>query len=155
MENYPYCGKLVKKTFSADETLKLGESFAAGLNNKNLFLWGELGAGKTTFLKGLGKGLAVKQKVVSPSFQLVRNYTDGSGRLRLIHLDLYRLSSLEEILHLGWNDILESDAAVAVEWADRASDILPRQGVFMKFSHIAPDEREIEIYSEKRNIPGF
>ncbi len=155
MENYSYCGKLVKKTLSASETIKLGEQFAAGLDNKNIFLWGELGAGKTTFLKGLGKGLAVREEVASPSFQLVRSYTGPSGALRLMHLDLYRLNSLEEILHLGWNDILDSDAAVAVEWADRAIDILPEEGIFMKFSHIAPDEREIEIYSEKRNIPGF
>ena len=155
MENFRTCGKLVKKTYSASETVKFGEEFAAGLTDDNLFLWGELGAGKTTFLKGLGKGLGINSPVVSPTFQLVRNYRGPAGQRSLIHIDLYRLSSLQEIMHLGWDDMLESSVPAAVEWADRAKQLWPEKGIFIKFTHISPDEREIDIYREKKDIPGI
>ncbi len=154
MENYSACGKLVRNTGSAAQTSSLGAELAGRLKKGNIFLWGELGAGKTTFLKGLGKGLGIKENIVSPSFQLVRKYRDETGNLRLVHLDLYRLSSLEEIMHLGWDELLAEKAVTAIEWADRARRLWPERGVFIKFNHLSPKKRRLEINFSKKNVSG-
>lgn len=83
-----------------------------------LLLEGEMGAGKTTFVRGLARGLRVAGDVMSPTFQLVRVY---GGRLQLAHVDLYRLSDAAEVADLGLDELLE-DGAVVVEWGERLPD---------------------------------
>ena len=120
--------------------------------SRNLFLIGDLGSGKTTLLKGIGSGLGIREsEIVSPTFQIVRRY-DG-GRKPLIHLDLYRLNDISEILHLGWTDMIEADAAMAIEWADRAREIWPDEGMFIYSVTISEQEREYTIYSNKKDVP--
>ncbi len=106
------------KSFSEEETFRLGEKIARELRGDELILiTGELGAGKTVLVKGLASGLGVidVESVCSPSFTLVNIYP---GRVNLIHVDLYRLEDQEEIADLGLEDYLGS-GVMAVEWAER------------------------------------
>jgi len=153
VKNLTSCGKLVETTGSVDETFQLGKKIAAEAlkKNTNIFLWGELGAGKTTFLKGVGLGLGITENIVSPTFQLVRKYEGTMGRF--IHIDLYRLSDTEEIMYLGWEELLREEAVTAVEWAGRAKDILPEEGLFVMITVISKEERKFEICTKKKNIP--
>ena len=93
-----------------------------------LVLSGGLGAGKTTFVQGLARGLGVTEPVTSPSFTLVRRY---QGRLVLVHADLYRLDRVHEVLDLGIDELAGDDGVVAVEWGEVARPHLPsgRHGI--------------------------
>lgn len=138
---------------STDDTRIFGKQLAHDLKKKhqNIFLAGELGAGKTTLLKGIGEGLGIKEDIISPSFQLIRRYNCPNG-IKLIHLDLYRLKDINEILHLGWWELLEEEGIVAVEWADRAKDILPEKANFLTIKFISKKKRQIEIFHKKKDI---
>jgi len=137
---------MLKKTISADDTANIGYDLAQQLLEKpeNIFLKGELGAGKTTFIQGLGRGMEIGGPIISPSFQLVRKYSGDSG-IELIHIDLYRLKDIMEIQRLGWWEMLGGNSITAVEWADRAEGILPDKGIFITIDHISPDTRSLEI----------
>jgi tRNA threonylcarbamoyladenosine biosynthesis protein TsaE len=93
---------------------KLGRAAARGLV---IALTGELGAGKTQFVKGLARGLGISGRVHSPTFTLVNEY--GGGRLKLFHLDLYRLETAGQILSAGIEEFLSPDGVSVVEWAER------------------------------------
>ena len=154
MEKLTTCGKLVKTTGSAEDTKRFGRSLASLLkgDSRNLFLTGGLGAGKTTLLKGVGCGLGLNEdEILSPTFQLVRKYRAQTAEL--IHLDLYRLTDIYSVLHLGWSDMIESGAVMAVEWADRAREIWPEQGIFLFAEMLSEDRRRFTLYSGKKNVP--
>jgi tRNA threonylcarbamoyladenosine biosynthesis protein TsaE len=103
---------------SPSETESLGESFGrAAKHGQVIALSGELGAGKTQWVKGLARGLGITTRVHSPTFTLVNEY--GGGRLRLFHLDLYRLESREQIRTAGLEEFLQPDGVAVVEWAER------------------------------------
>jgi tRNA threonylcarbamoyladenosine biosynthesis protein TsaE len=87
-----------------------------------LCLWGDLGAGKTVFAKGFGKGLGIDDTISSPTFVLMGEY---AGRLPLFHIDLYRLASAEEALDGGLLDDRQALGVVLIEWPDRLGDALP------------------------------
>jgi len=103
------------------ETEALGGQFgrAAG-SGLVIALRGELGAGKTQFVKGLARGLGIAGRVHSPTFTLVNEY--GGGRLRLFHLDLYRLETREQILSAGIEEFLRPAGVSVIEWAERIDD---------------------------------
>ena len=102
---------------TAEETRTVGRSIAPLLRAGDVVVVaGELGAGKTTFTQGLAAGLGVTDSVVSPTFTLAREY---EGRLRLVHVDLYRLDRVQEVLDLGLEDVAD-DAVLVVEWGDVA-----------------------------------
>jgi len=103
------------------ETELLGEKFGrAASHGLIIALSGELGAGKTQLVKGLARGLGVTARVHSPTFTLVNEYT--GGRLRLFHLDLYRLESRGQILAAGLEEFLQPDGVAVIEWAERLED---------------------------------
>lgn len=103
---------------SPAETEALGERFGrAARRGWIIALAGELGAGKTQFVKGLARGLGIAARVHSPTFALVAEY--GGGRQTLFHLDLYRLETPDQVSSAGIEDILQSDGVVVVEWAER------------------------------------
>lgn len=124
---------------SAAQTEAAGEELARGLSAGHLILLeGELGAGKTTFVRGLARGLGVSDGVQSPTFQLVRIY---QGRLQLAHVDLYRLEGSGELGELGLGDLLD-EGVVAVEWGERLRiDHHPITRV--RFLSIGPDVRRL------------
>lgn len=121
---------IVTRTASAADTAQLAAAVAEMVRPTDLLLLsGDLGAGKTTFTQGFGRGLGITEQITSPTFTLVRGY---EGRLRLFHLDVYRLSA-EEIPDLGLAEILDGDAVTLIEWGDR---IVPLLG---------PDRLEVRI----------
>ncbi|HSH58294.1 MAG TPA: tRNA (adenosine(37)-N6)-threonylcarbamoyltransferase complex ATPase subunit type 1 TsaE [Acidimicrobiales bacterium] len=110
-------------TKSADDTRELGASLASlVVAGDVVLLSGDLGAGKTTFTQGFGRGLGVRDEIVSPTFTLVRSY---EGRLPLVHCDVYRLDHLQEVIDLGLGEMIDDGAVALVEWGDVAAPGLP------------------------------
>src|SRR5882757_8184468 len=107
---------------SPAETESLGERWGrAAQRGLVLALSGDLGAGKTQFVKGLARGLGATARVHSPTFTLVNEY--GGGRLKLFHLDLYRLETSAQILSAGIEELLSPDGLAVIEWAERIYDL--------------------------------
>jgi tRNA threonylcarbamoyladenosine biosynthesis protein TsaE len=106
---------------SPTETESLGEQIGHAAKRGFVFaLSGDLGAGKTQFVKGLARGLGISARVHSPTFTLVNEY--GGGRLKLFHLDLYRLETREQILSAGVEGFLQPDGVAVIEWAERIAN---------------------------------
>jgi tRNA threonylcarbamoyladenosine biosynthesis protein TsaE len=106
---------------SPAETESLGERFGKAAQSGQVFtLSGDLGAGKTQFVRGLARGLGIAGRVHSPTFTLVNEY--GGGRLKLFHLDLYRLETAEQILNAGIEEYLAPDGLSVIEWAERLTN---------------------------------
>ena len=103
---------------SVQETERIASEYAAGLKAGDvLFFRGDLGAGKTAFVRGLAAGLGIPPETVrSPTFTFVREY--GGGRLPLAHFDMYRVGSADDLYSIGFFDYLETDAVIAVEWSE-------------------------------------
>jgi tRNA threonylcarbamoyladenosine biosynthesis protein TsaE len=107
---------------SPAETEALGEKFGrAARRGWVVALSGDLGAGKTQFVRGVARGLEIQARVHSPTFTLVNEY--GGGRLKLFHLDLYRLETAEQILSAGVEEFLSPDGVAVIEWAERIYDL--------------------------------
>jgi tRNA threonylcarbamoyladenosine biosynthesis protein TsaE len=131
------------KTRSADETFELGRRVGEQLNDRAVILLkGDLGAGKTVFAKGVAAGLGIDAvDVTSPSFTLINVH---DGRLRLYHIDLYRLESSSRI-DLGLEEILEDERGVVmIEWAERLK-FAPESSVEVEISYLSDSERVIVI----------
>jgi len=130
-------------TRTPEETEQLGERLAPLLlPGTVLALHGELASGKTCFVRGLAKHFAGRELVHSPTFTLVNEY--GSGP-RLYHLDLYRLKDDSELIELGYEEIFGGEDICAVEWAERAENLLPARRVEVHFGHVQGDQRRIVI----------
>ena len=111
-------------TNSPEETEALGASLAQELEpGAVLAFTGDLGAGKTAFVRGLARGLGCPGRVTSPTFTIVNEYE--GGRLPLFHFDMYRLGSADELFDIGWEDYLARGGVCAVEWSERIDSALP------------------------------
>lgn len=109
-------------------------------------LWGDLGSGKTTFSQGMAKALGVRETVNSPTFLIMKKYLLSGKRkgMNFYHLDLYRIKDKQEILDLGWKDILnDKNDFVVVEWPEKIGEILPEKRIDIKFDSVSEDERNI------------
>ena len=127
---------------SPEETAALAAKIAEKLEGgETLVLCGGLGAGKTTFTKGLAKALGISRNVVSPTFTLVREYEDG--RLKLYHFDLYRIEDEGELEELGLDEYFRDDSVVVIEW-NRISR-LPGKVTEIVFTVNPDDSRTIEV----------
>jgi tRNA threonylcarbamoyladenosine biosynthesis protein TsaE len=110
---------------SAEETRILGAALAPTLLPGDVVsLAGDLGAGKTAFVQGVVTALGVSGPVTSPSFTLLHEY---DARYRVLHLDIYRLGSFQEVLDLGFEDLITPEAILLIEWGDAVEPLLPRQ----------------------------
>ncbi|MAS96433.1 MAG: tRNA (adenosine(37)-N6)-threonylcarbamoyltransferase complex ATPase subunit type 1 TsaE [Verrucomicrobiales bacterium] len=127
----------IESTQTEEEMIEAGkraaERFRAG---DVVALVGDLGAGKTHFSKGIVLGLGSGDSVTSPTFSLVQEYRSGS--LPVFHFDFYRLDSMEELLGIGWEEYLDEDGVVLVEWADKFPEALPAETIWYELS-IAED----------------
>jgi tRNA threonylcarbamoyladenosine biosynthesis protein TsaE len=124
----------VLQTSDAKETEAVGEALGAQLRVGDLVvLTGDLGTGKTTFTKGLARGLGVTDRVTSPTFTIVQEY---DGRVPVAHVDVYRLERIQELHDFGFEELLESRVTV-VEWGEAIALVLPRDRVDVR---IAMDE---------------
>ncbi len=113
-----------------------------------LALEGDLGGGKTTFLQGFARGLGIKDKILSPTFVLMKKFRIKTGEKsafkEFYHLDCYRIENPKEILNLGFKKIISNPhSIVAVEWADRIKKILPEDVLILKFEFINENTRRI------------
>ena len=133
-------------TTGAKQTQKIASLLAEELTRASrpvrdgacvISLMGDLGAGKTTFAQGVARALGVKERVLSPTFVLMKIYALKKKKFRhLIHIDCYRLASPRDLAHLGFKEILkDKDAVILIEWADRIKKILPPHTLWLKFSH--------------------
>lgn len=131
------------KIASEQEMLALGEQFGRELKNPVIELVGDVGAGKTTFVRGLAKGLNIKEDITSPSFTISKTYAIPNGQT-LIHYDFYRLSDPG----LMADDLTENIAnhnIIIVEWADSIADILPENRTRITISYNDDNTREVTI----------
>ncbi len=132
-------------THSAEETFELGYEIGENLHTPTVFLLdGELGAGKTVFTKGLASGLDINPAdVTSPTFTLINEH---SGRMPLIHLDLYRLpDGVDAALSIGLDEILLQKAIVVIEWSEKLGTYFIPESYKVKISLLDKDQRQIEI----------
>jgi tRNA threonylcarbamoyladenosine biosynthesis protein TsaE len=128
---------------SADETRRIGEALGRWAREGTvLLLHGDLGAGKTTLTQGLACGMGIVEPIQSPTFTLVAEHQGAA--LRLLHLDLYRLSGPDELESLGFDQFLEPVNAIAViEWPERAGHWLPDSYVLVELTSAGPDRRHV------------
>lgn len=133
------------ETETADETRAVGESLASMLQPRDtVVLTGDLGAGKTTLVQGIGRGLGVEDHVASPTFTLVREYT---GRLDIAHVDVYRLERVQDVVDLALDELGGPERVLLIEWGDAVSDLLPedRLRVELTTDRADSDTRRIVI----------
>jgi len=132
-------------SLSEEETFRLGQVVARGLNGGELILLeGDLGLGKTIFAKGIADGLGISRNdVTSPSFTLVQEYE--GGRFPMFHVDLYRIEVAEEIGTLGIEEILTAGGVVVVEWGEKLPPYLRRGAITIRFRDVGEGSRQIEI----------
>jgi len=136
------------KTNSPSQTQKVAEKLAKSLKKGDVVaLFGDLGAGKTIFVKGLARGLGIKKRILSPSFVFVRSYPIDlkNRKLTFHHIDLYRGKDFKDFESLGLNEIFSNDSIVALEWADRIKDYLPEKRIDVTIKAIDDKIRKITI----------
>jgi len=133
-------------TASVDETRALAGEIAGLAGPGDLIvLAGDLGTGKTAFAQGFARGLGVEEQVTSPAFVLVRTY---EGRLPLVHLDVYRLDHMQELVDLGISELLDEGAVTLVEWGDAVLPVLPLDFLEVRLEAAdLPDSRLLTIRS--------
>lgn len=135
---------------SEEETTALAKKLAPLFRPGDLIvLTGELGAGKTVFVRGLAAALEISEdQVNSPSYTMVNEYPQG--KMPLYHLDLYRLGDPSELQEIGWNDYRRREGVMVVEWGEKAEQYLPVRYYEIRFRALDEHDRDIEIvYHEK------
>lgn len=128
-------------TYSTEETESLGEKFSKKLKgNEVIALYGELGAGKTHFTKGICKGLNVYDDISSPTFSIVNEY---NGKYKIFHFDMYRIKTFDDLYSIGFFDYIENGILI-IEWSENIEDILPENTIKIKIGYSEnKDERII------------
>jgi len=135
-------------TNSPEETEALGEALAARLRPGDVVAYyGNLGAGKTAFTRGLARGLGIREPVTSPTYTIVNEYL--SGRMPLFHFDMYRLHSADDLFDIGWEDYLERGGVCAVEWSENVEEALEAP-VRVTIVRTGTDCREITVEGGSR-----
>lgn len=128
------------------ETARVGEFLGQLLGPGDVVcLIGDLGAGKTNLAQGLARGLGITDQVTSPTFTLINEY---HGRLRLFHMDLYRLEGAEDLADLGYEEYIDGDGVTVVEWADRAMEALPLERLDIKLYAVADEAEQRRLVFE-------
>ena len=130
-------------TNSEQETEALGERFARDLPGGTVVaMYGDLGAGKTAFVRGMARGMGLSCRVSSPTFTIVNEYL---GPRELIHFDMYRLSGADELFDIGWEDYLARGAVCAVEWSENVRDAFYGDEIRVTIEKLGDSQRKITI----------
>lgn len=130
-------------THNEKETEAAGAELAAKLAPGSVVaLYGDLGAGKTAFVRGMGHGLAIRFPISSPTFSVVNEYP---GSIPLFHFDMYRLGSSDELFDIGWDDYLERGGICAVEWSENVEDAFEPGTVKVTIRKLNDSDREISM----------
>lgn len=142
-------------TTSEAQTVSIGESLAALLVPGDIVaLHGDLGAGKTRLVRGIAIGLGHDPAAVSsPTYVLMNEYDDPAAHLPLVHVDAYRLKSADDLDAIGWDRVVNADAVVVVEWAERIANALPAKRFDIAIEHGEGDTRTITISSPSATRP--
>jgi tRNA threonylcarbamoyladenosine biosynthesis protein TsaE len=133
---------------SAEETFELGVAFGREvLPNAVLLFHGELGAGKTTFIKGFASAVlgSLEIEVTSPTFTYLNIYTQPKRLRHVYHFDLYRLPNAEEFLNMGFDEMLEAGGFCCVEWAERIAELHIPQAVHLQMAHFENGARSVRV----------
>lgn len=147
------------QSHSALQTKKIGRILAEELSRENtqkraqvLALQGDLGGGKTTFLQGFARGLGIKEKILSPTFVILKKFKIRSLRFKYFyHIDCYRIEKSKEILDLDFKKITSDNKnIVAIEWAERVKEILPQNTILINFEFINKNKRKIILRCPKK-----
>lgn len=134
---------MVIETHSEQETEALGERLAKCLPAGQVAaLYGDLGAGKTAFVRGMARGLEIREPVSSPTFTVVNEYP---GDVPLFHFDLYRLKNADELFEIGWEDYLSRGGICVVEWSEIVEDAFYPDVIRVKIEKLGDNERRIEF----------
>ncbi|MBQ8967758.1 tRNA (adenosine(37)-N6)-threonylcarbamoyltransferase complex ATPase subunit type 1 TsaE [Ruminococcus sp.] len=138
--NYTY------KTASPEETISLGREIGRRLRGGDVIAYrGGLGAGKTTITRGISEGLGLGDEVTSPTFALVNEYRKKDCKLSLIHFDMYRITSGEDLETTGFYDYMDDDAVLAVEWSENIGDELPENCIILTIDRLSEEERQLTL----------
>lgn len=130
-------------TNSERETEAAGAAFAEKIPDGTVVaMYGELGAGKTAFVRGMARGMGLDCRVNSPTFTIVNEYI---GARTLLHFDMYRLGSADELWDIGWDDYLARGAVCAVEWSENVSDAFTGDEITVRFEKLSDTSRRITI----------
>lgn len=141
-------------TKSAEETKKIGFDLAKNLKKQQInqrqalvvALGGNLGSGKTTFIQGFAKGLKIRESVLSPTFLILKQFPINSRHsyTNFYHIDAYRLKNPDELLELGFGDLIKNpENIIVIEWADKIKKILPKNTLRIKFLNLGRNKRRI------------
>jgi tRNA threonylcarbamoyladenosine biosynthesis protein TsaE len=134
----------ILETKALAETMAVGQALASDLEPGDvLALYGDLGAGKTSLVKGIAAGLGITAEITSPTFTLVHEH-DG-GRFQLYHADLYRLGAVDDALDIGIEDCISDDGVTVLEWAEKIEAILPDRTIRIRLETIDERSRRITI----------
>ena len=133
-------------TKSEEETIREGERLGRGLKpGATVALFGELGAGKTAFTRGLAAGLGISMNVSSPTFTIVNEYP---GDIPLFHFDMYRLDSENELFDIGWDDYHDRGGVCAVEWSEKVPGAFSPDTIVVRFENLGGNKRRLEIEAD-------
>ncbi|MCL5773797.1 MAG: tRNA (adenosine(37)-N6)-threonylcarbamoyltransferase complex ATPase subunit type 1 TsaE [Firmicutes bacterium] len=131
------------KSHSAEETIRTGEALSLELASGDCIgFTGELGAGKTVFIKGIAMGMEITERITSPTFVITHQY---KGKLPVYHFDIYRLDNISEFDELGFEEYFFSDGVSLVEWAEKIKERLPENSLMIEISYIEGEESGREI----------
>lgn len=133
---------------NTEDTKEFARSLSAKIKPGNvLALYGELGAGKTTFVRYLTEALKVPSRVQSPTFVIVRKYVGGTESIKTVnHVDLYRLTNIEEIMDLGLDDLINEPGSITIiEWPELVEKELTKNTIKIKFEIVDENERKINV----------
>ena len=133
-------------TNNETETENAGAEFAANLHDGDVVaFYGDLGAGKTAFVRGMARGMGIKSRVNSPTFTIVNEYI---GKRELYHFDMYRLGSADELFDIGWEDYLARGGVCAVEWSENVADAFEGDEIVVRIEKVSDTGRKISIGEE-------
>ena len=147
--------KIVFHTKSVSETIQIGKNIGSLLRPDDIVaLVGELGAGKTQFIKGLAEGVGVEKPtyISSPSFTLINEYL---GRVPFYHIDLFRLEQEKEAEELGLEDYFQAGGITAIEWADKIPSLLPEEILLIHFAYTGTNTRTLKITGKGKRFEAL
>lgn len=134
-------------THNENETFIIGQKFVKTLAPGSVVaMYGDLGAGKTAFVRGMASGLGLSARVTSPTFTIVNEYL---GKYPLFHFDMYRLSCSDELFDIGWEDYLSRGGICAVEWSENVEDAFTDDTTRVRITKLNETQRRIEITEGK------
>ena len=136
------------KTESPEETIELASKIGAVLRKGDVIAYrGGLGAGKTTFTRGLAIGAGLEDEVTSPTFALINEY---HGNLDIYHFDMYRIEGTDDLETTGFFDYPMDESVFVIEWSEKISEILPENTIYIEIKRTGDESREIIIEGDER-----